>query len=57
VEVGIWVLPAGLSLDDLTFGAVTGVPADAVSQSALSTGRVGEPDGSRLPSRRSTSLL
>ena len=26
---GIWVLPVALSLDNLTFGAVTGVPADA----------------------------
>jgi hypothetical protein len=26
---GIWVLPAALSIDNLTFGAVTGVPAHA----------------------------
>jgi hypothetical protein len=26
---GIWVLPVALSLDNLTFGAVTGVPANA----------------------------
>jgi hypothetical protein len=26
---GIWVLPAALSIDNLTFGAVTGVPANA----------------------------
>ena len=26
---GIWVLPVALSIDNLTYGAVTGVPADA----------------------------
>jgi hypothetical protein len=26
---GIWILPAALSIDNLTFGAVTGVPANA----------------------------